>query len=265
MTSLTASFLKPILKPVVYGAVGAVARVLGHRAITTGGQVFNTSPGMGRPDYLSLIRGNYEAAELAILRRSFKSASTIVELGSNIGIIAYHALMQRMNDGGRMVCVEPNADSLKALQANTDRALKTVNAQVSFLNAAIGAPGQENQTVEFLARNNLGSGLVSQVAPRPDDKAPVNVQLTSLSDILRQQNIGEYSLICDIEGGEIPLLYQDSGALKGCTQMLIELHDTAHTGQKETPAAMRRQLKNLGFACEDHVANTYYFERRLAL
>ena len=265
MTSRAGSFLKPILKPVVYGAVGAFARALGNRAITTTGQIFNTSPGMGRSDYLSLIRGNYEAAELAILRRSFKRASTIVELGSNIGIIAYHALTQRMNDEGRMVCVEPNADSLKALKANTDRALRTVNAQVSFLNAAIAAPGQENQTVEFLARNNLGSGLVSQVAPMPGDAAPVDVQLTSLSDILRQNNIGEYSLICDIEGGEIPLLYQDGAALKGCTQMLIELHDPEHTGQNVTPAAMRRQLRNLGFSCEDHAANTYYFERRFVL
>ncbi len=272
MNSLATSFkpalksaLKPILKPVVYGTVGAFARMIGNRVLTSNGQVFNTAPGMGRPDYIALMRGRYEAAELSLLGRSFKDASTIVELGSNIGIVAYHALTQRMKEGGTMVCVEPNADSLAALQANTARALRTVNAQVSFLNAAIGAPGRENETVAFLARPNLSSGLVSQVAPMSGDAPPVGVRHTSLSDILRQHDIGEYSLICDIEGGEIPLIYEDSASLKGCTQMLIELHDPELTGKNVTATDMRRHLKNLGFACEDRAANTYYFERRLAL
>ena len=144
MTSLVSSFkpalksaLKPILKPVVYGTLGAIARLSGHRVMMPDGKVFNTSATMGPADYMALMRGRYEAAELSILRRSFKNASTIVELGSNIGIVAYHALTQRMSPGGEMICVEPNPHSLPALQANVARALKTVDARVSFVNAAV--------------------------------------------------------------------------------------------------------------------------------
>jgi FkbM family methyltransferase len=272
MTSLASSFKpllksarKPILKPVVFGTLDALVRLSGRRVMTREGRIFNTSPTMGREDYMGLIRGRYEAAEISLLRRSFKDASTIVELGSNIGIVAYHALTERMVPGGQMICVEPNPHSLAALKANTARALKSVDARVSFINAAVGAPQLEQgpaPMVDFLARSNLSSGLVSQVAPQQNDKPPLSVPLTSLSDIVRDHNLDEYSLICDMEGGEIPLLYEDGPALKGCTQMLIELHDSALTGKDITPRDMLRRLKMLGFACEDRAANTYYLERR---
>jgi hypothetical protein len=86
--------------------------------------------------------------------------------------------------------------------------------------------------------------------------------MTSLREILRQHEIGDYSLICDIEGGEIPLLYEDGVALQGCSQMLIELHDPSLTGKNVTARDMLRRLKALGFACEDRALNTYYLERR---
>ena len=259
------SVLKPVLKPVVYGALDALIRLGGHRVITPERQIFNISPEMGRGDYMALLRGRYEAAELSILRRSFRNASTIVELGSNIGIVAYHALTQRMMPGGQMICVEPNETSLQALRANTARALKGVDARVSFVHAAVGAADHGDVMANFLARPNLSSGLVTQVAPQPGDKAPVSVRVTSLSDILRLHAVGEYSLICDIEGGEIPLLYEDGASLAGCSQMLIELHAPELTGRDVRPRDMLRQLKRLGFACEDRVANTYYLERRLGV
>ncbi len=251
---------KRIVKKGLRAAVGAFNSAFGV-AITPEGYILSTPRNMHPGTYVAILRGGYERAELSLLKQ-FTAASTIVELGSNIGVVTTAAL-NKLSTTGRMVCVEPNPDSLPALSRNIQRALERnfayMNPEVQIIQAAVG---KEGSTTQFIRRAGLDSGLVGQVAARADDIPAVVVPVKSLSQILREANIrGPYSLICDIEGGEIPMMYDDAQALGSCTEMVIELHPTSLTGSNIDQQQMLERLESLGFRQQENVANTYLLRR----
>lgn len=265
------SFLRPYLGPVVrpvrslvHRGVAALVRQTGHQVPTLTGKVFEVPEWADYSMIRSIASGTYERPEISILRRFFRPAATIVELGSNIGIVAHHAIRHKLQGcPGRLICVEPNPVSMPALRHNVQRAIEGKQGiRVEFLQAALVAPGEDGQGAPFFSRRNLSSGLVKQVASLPGDEQPVTVGTTSLSRILREKQVtGAYSLICDIEGGEIPLIFKDAGALRPCEQMVIELHDPSLTGQQITQSEMAEELGRQGFSLRQQIANTYYFSR----
>jgi hypothetical protein len=94
-------------------AVRGFAKVAGNVASRTGvayvrdGGWHDVPPGMNGLDYMNLWTGRYEQPEREILKH-FRHDSTIIELGSNIGIIGRHAFETKLNAGGKMVFVAQN-------------------------------------------------------------------------------------------------------------------------------------------------------------
>jgi len=256
---------RAVIKKTAYGLFRATGGVPSY-ALTVDG-LFATSRKMAPPDYFNLMRGHYEGAERTILRGAFRNASTIVEIGSNIGVVASLALDSKLERNGRMICVEPNPDSHEALYANLSRAQKrraSDDIQLRVLHAAVSGPqGERGGSAEFIQRADLSSGLSGQVSGRASDSSLVNVEVTSLSSILNAHNVdGPYSLICDAEGAEIPLIFEDAAALKNCSQMLIELHSPSLTGREDVPPdIMVRELESLGFRLRVREHDTYYLDK----
>ncbi len=251
---------KKLIKTGLRTAVGAFNSTFGV-AITPEGNLISTPRQMNPATYLAIVRGGYERAELSLLQQ-FTAASTIVELGANIGIVTTAAL-NKLSTTGRIVCVEPNPDSLPALSRNIERALQRqagyMKPDVRIIHAAVGNDGG---TTQFIRRAGLDSGLVGQVSLRDDDAPAVDVPVKTLSQILKESNIhGPYSLVCDIEGGEIPLMYDDADALQKCVEMVIELHPTSLTGSDIDQTQMLGRLESLGFKQKANVANTYLLQR----
>lgn len=236
-------------------------------ALTTEGQILATSRKMSFPDYFNLVRGRYEGAERAILRETFQKSSTIIEIGSNIGVVAALALDSKLESNGKMICVEPNPDSHGALYKNLSRAQKrraNDGIQLNVIHAAVSGPQSAAVgEAEFIQRADLSSGLSGQVTPKANDSSLVNVEVTSLSHILQAHNVnGPYSLICDAEGAEIPMIFEDAAALDHCSQMLIELHQPSLTGRNDVPPeVMVRELERLGFRLSERQHDTYYLKK----
>ena len=260
--------VKSFARKVVKTSVNRLFRaVMPPYAVSARGEVFVTSRKMTASSYLALLIGEYEAAERNILRTRFNRSSAIVEIGSNIGIVASLALATKLEPKGKIVCVEPNSDSFDALHGNLNRALKKREGDGIDLSVVYGAvSGPKEATggrAEFIQRADLSSGLSGQVAAKSTDALPVDVKVMTLTDLLGEQGIdGPYSLICDAEGAEIPMIFEDAAALTNCTQMLIELHEPALTGRADVPPeAMVREIERQGFVLHERQLHTYYFSR----
>jgi len=259
--------VKAILKPPAKLVGSMLADAWGRNAFMLDEQQWIKVPkDMPGPLFLSLVTGRYEKAERIVLREHFKPAATIVEIGANIGVVATTAIRTRLEAGGRYICVEPNPDALPILRTNLARAAAEFHngavPKIDIVDAAISYPDRAGEEAPFFARQNLSSGLTTQVVPMQGDQKPVIVPITSLGAILKAQQVtGPYSLICDGEGVEIPIIFNDSDALKNCTQMAIELHDPALTGSDITPDDMLAELGRLGFELQGQSYKTYYLTR----
>jgi FkbM family methyltransferase len=257
--------LKQFIKSFVFVPLKWANKLMG--GIPTQHGFTSTSSSMGDYDLLYLALGHYERDERSILKAHFLSASTIIEIGSNIGVVAVEALETRLSSKGRMICVEPNPFAIDALRKNLDRSLERESSfgqkRVEIVNAALCSPKNETgELKDFFARPNLASGLAGQVRPTDQEIPSEKVRAISLSGILDRFNItSSYSLIIDAEGAEIPMIFEDAAALKNCTQIAIEIHSPELTGSEKTVQDIAAELTRLGFAQRAKIRSNYYFER----
>lgn len=258
--------MKRIIKNFAKASAHKLSQTFG-RIVTADREVYHVPSDISFECFRDLARGIYETHEKYLLWRHFMDASTIVDLGANIGVVG-RAAMAKLDTDGTYIAVEPNPSSLKALEKNlrsgSTRYTGLFLGRIAVVNAAIGQPINGHDVAEFLQRPNLSSGLVGQVAACANDSAPIAVPLKSLRQVLDAHKVsGEYSLICDIEGGEIPLI-EDKEALRHCSQMLIELHEPELTGQNVTPAEMLDTLFDQGFVHQGQSGNVHYLCRQYA-
>ena len=173
MSEIWKSTLRPALREQWHKLAHAVGPKLAawcdHQVKFPDGMVFDTPPGMNNPDFLAMLMGRYEAAERSVLRRHFKAADTIIEIGANIGVVTHSVIRDKLQPHGRMICVEPNPDVIPSLASNIERSLMRFasEADVSLVQAALSAPRAAGDIANFNARSGLCSGLTSHLARRP--------------------------------------------------------------------------------------------------
>jgi hypothetical protein len=109
-------------------------------------------------------------------------------------------------------------------------------------------------------RKNLTSALVGQL-PFNKTEEVIWVQSISLSGLLKKYAPDGASLICDAEGAEISMIFEDSAAFQKIRQMAIELHEPHFTGHPETPDIMLQKLSKLGFLARANIGNAYYLAK----
>ncbi len=236
--------------------------ISGHRLAAPDGQSFVIPSKMKGINCFEIAIGRYERDELDLLRRGgFHQDHTIIEIGANIGYLSRYAFLEFLASGGKYVCVEPNFLSQQALRANMEECRRLEpNKKFEVLVAAICEPEREGRSANFLARNTLGSGLSGQVIAKKHDTI-TEVSTLSLGSIMRDHAPNGASLICDAEGGEIPMILNDPDAFKNIRQILIELHGPEKTGRHETPAFMISKLHGMGFAVKLNVENSYLLQQ----
>jgi FkbM family methyltransferase len=168
-----------------------------------------------------MLWGAYESAETRMIRSQLGGSAAVVELGSSLGVVSAH-IATLMAPGGRLVCVEANPALLPGLRKRLTARARCL--QIDFVHAAITSYCGE--AVLAVSPSTTGSRLGTV---RPGDAA-VAVPALTLREILRRTGIGDFDLVCDIEGAESAFLLQDPGALGGCRRAVIELHDTTVDG-----------------------------------
>jgi FkbM family methyltransferase len=166
--------------------------------------------------------GGYEGAETRMIRGLLRGSTTVVELGSSLGVTAAH-IAGLMAPGGHMVCVEANPRLLPGLRERL--APRTASLRVDFVHAAVAS--HCGHAVLAISPKAVSSRLG---VVRPDDVAAAVPTLT-LREILRRTEVSDFDLVSDIEGAESAFLLQDPGALRGCRRAVIEMHDTTVDGR----------------------------------
>ncbi len=179
----------------------------------------------------------YERAEIRMIRRYLGTSTTVVELGASLGVTSAH-IASRLARGSRLVCVEANPHLADGL----GRRLIPYTSHVAVEVENLAISGEVGPVGLALIQTNLDSRLQDDASARS-----VTVSGTTLRTLLSDKLIGEFDLVCDIEGAEASFLLGDPGALDGCRRAVFELHDTTFAGGAVTAAELLDAACGLGF------------------
>jgi FkbM family methyltransferase len=167
--------------------------------------------------------GIYESAETRAIRTFLRGSTTVVELGSSLGITAAHVAAV-MAPGGQLICVEANPNLVAGLRDRTRRRL--ANVRVDVVHAAVA--DYCGDAALSIADQTVGSRLHADSQP---SDSTVRVPAVTLREILRQRDVTDFDLVSDIEGAEVAFLLRDPSVLMTCRRAVVELHDTTYCGR----------------------------------
>ncbi len=186
---------------------------------------------------VALLLGMYESAEVRFITAYLRSDLPVVELGSSIGAVS-SVIAGHLDNGQRLICVEPNPNLLSVLSDNLSR--NASHLDVKTLNAAVA---YDAATVSLhLTGDNLTSRRSSQASEQS-----VEVPAVTLKEVVAGLGGGPYQLVLDIEGGEVAMLLNDATALQACELLVAELHEVRHGGRTYTVADQVDLLQANGF------------------
>jgi FkbM family methyltransferase len=173
----------------------------------------------------------YERHELALIRQTMLKGYDVVELGAGIGVTG-SVTAKRLDGAGRLICLEANPALLPVLKRNLERHRGSTEVVVVH-----GALAYADEAVAFVPS---AVHLSSRIGAAESEGT--EVPTFTLADIVRDYQVGDFVLVSDIEGAERAMIAEDSGALRRCRQLIIELH-----GTQAQIAMMVEQLSGLGF------------------
>jgi FkbM family methyltransferase len=237
----TASTLKlRVWKIVASDAAGRLIGALTAKRIRHHGLWFDTRS----KDFTPTVRaqmfwGGYESAETRMIHNFLQDSSTVIELGSSLGITAAH-IAAVMHHGDRLICVEANPRLLPGLRTRLSRA--AANLRVDVIHAAVTE--HCGTTTLTIAPQTVSSRLTA--TPRPQEPT-VSVPAITLKEILRLTGVTEFDLVSDIEGSEAYFMLQDTDALSTCRRAVIELHDTTLRGRTVSVFDLMNAATTAGF------------------
>lgn len=165
-----------------------------------------------------LVWGLYEKAETQFVQRYLPAGHDVVELGSSLGVVTAH-IARKLEHGRRLICVEANP--MLAAEISRNVATNAPGQQLEVVTAAIDYSGRRE--VPFrLAQMNVDSRVATACGADT-----VAVEALALSTLLNRYNVGDYSLVMDIEGAEAEILLSDAAALERCQAIIAEFHEAS--------------------------------------
>jgi len=171
-----------------------------------------------------LFWGTYESAEIRYVRDFLDTTIDVVELGSSIGGVSCE-IARKLDNNRKLICIEANPRILGVLRSNL--AHNAPNKACRVWHGAINY-GDESTIQLSVGHNHLSSRLGHEGVVE-------NVPALRLSNILAQESIHKYSLVCDIEGAEVQIFILDKQAFDTCCTLVIELHSIDYKSTHYTP------------------------------
>jgi FkbM family methyltransferase len=224
-------------------SVGRLVGLLFRDRVPSGDCVIDLSgPGIAAESKAAILFGLYERSETRFVERWLPRDLDVVELGASIGVVSCH-IARLLGGRRRLICVEANGRLIQ--QAERNIAINGWSHRVVFVHGAIDYSNGDLSAARFsvAAHNNLGSRLT----PRDATGESIDVPVVTLSQILLNHGIGDFALVCDIEGAEAGLIENDARALSRCRFIVIELHEANDGGVRADLNDMIGALESLGF------------------
>lgn len=197
-----------------------------------------------------LIFGAYEYSERYLIRKWLPKNCNVVELGASIGVIS-REILHRIDAHERLIAVEAVPSLVELARANIGR--RHASSRWRILPAAIAYEARE---VAFHTGEEHVAGRIAP-AGHIEGKTCLKVQAKTLSDILSEFALTDYSLIMDIEGAEHEVIAHDRKALSGCQCLITELH-----GSQEDKNVFCRVVAELGMTMVERKHSVVVFLRQ---
>ncbi len=191
--------------------------------------------------------GFWESSEIRYALK-FIQSKTIIELGSSVGVLL-GTLAKKKHDSN-FICVEASKINFEKL-LKLKKLLSCNNNNYEFINKAIA---YNVDYAPFIHKSTKGSKISTDKYQDVSDLIPC----ITLSKIIKDFKVnGEFSLISDIEGGEAPIFFEDSEALKKCKNIIIELENNSYA----TVTQQIDQIKQIGFNLVEYSGRVYVFSK----
>lgn len=177
----------------------------------------------------------YESAEVRFIKKYLDKNKDIIELGSSLGAVS-SVIGLIKNEDKYLYCFEANPNLIKLIEKNLEG-----NGISNFTihNNAIGSINSEKIIFEIGSSN-----LVSKIS---EDTNGVLVNTIDLSNFVIDKQLKSFNLICDMEGAESYLIFEQSDVLKSCSTLIIELHNTEYNNTRFSYQELNESILELGY------------------
>lgn len=193
--------------------------------------------------------GNYEQAELRLIRRYVPTDEPVIEMGAALGFTAC-CTNRRLDNRTQHMVLEANPRIIPTLERN--RAIN--HCQFQIVQAALGynAPSITLWVPPYF----YGSST------RVERGEAIDVNTTTLKHLMDEAEFERFNLIVDIEGGEIDLLEHESNLLLRHVGWLVVERHAIIVGE-DVDRAFDDRLKQIGFEVVDQAHWTTVYRNRL--
>lgn len=229
--------------------VGKLVECLGNKVRMDGFVYYVSTPTITTEHKGTLFFGLHEIEEREQVKKFLPSDKYVIELGGGLGVISCLA-NKRLNQPRNHIVFEANAGMIDVLEANKEKN----DCQFVTLNKAIA------YGVEWIEFSNEEHFTASRLSNDNKSVDVSRVTAVTLADIVDEFNIGEFSLISDIEGAEQYIIDNELELLSDkCKSIIIEMHPL-FIGEDRV-AELLQKLGSKGFSIVDQMQDNYVLEK----
>jgi FkbM family methyltransferase len=192
------------------------------------------------------------------LASQLKEGDTFLDVGAAYGVISL-PLSQSLGNDGHIYAFEPAIKTRSLLEQLINlNQLKNITVVPLAISDQLG----EAEFIEYSADNQFSwapdtSTLASNIQPTTDNYCRYFVDITTIDDFVRAQNIQPKAIKIDIEGFELYALQGAKETLKSYRPHLcIDIHNDVKTNESSL-LAIEPLLTNLGYKCH-HKEHTLF-------
>jgi FkbM family methyltransferase len=226
-----------------------IGKIYSERIPFHGSYIFTHYPLIKNYIKASLFWKLYESAEIHFIRKHIDDSYDVIELGGSIGVVSVQ--IGKKLKSKKLYIIEANPFLIQIIKKNIDEN-KIENYRI--INCALNT---EHGTSVFLPGDKNTTGKIST----SENQNGINVESKSLSNIIEENGIGPFVLVCDIEGSEADLLINNSVSLKNCQKIIIETHSTTFNGVNYSPESLKQLILKSGFKLIDQHGVNFVFEK----
>ena len=247
-----------IARMICHPAIGRlVGMSFGNRIPTHGLTIDTHDPVVQPKTKAELFWGIYEKAEVAYIQKYVTRGSTVLELGSSLGVTSC-VIGKVIGARGRLIAIEANPELIPVCRKNLE--MNIPEARAFLANRAIDYCGMNPIWLNF---GNDNTSARTQAASGGGRRGAW-VATSTLAGLIDEHQLNDFVLVCDIEGAEYGILTKDGEALSRCRLAIVELHAAESDDHRRVDPAHMVELfvGRHGFSVRDQRGPVFVFEKR---